>query len=784
LIQHQAPYLFSRIDRLIFEYPAVNMRSTSLVVRDIFRARPRLPTSSRFRLALLLCFLPSCNEAQSQKPQTKLVNPRQHYDAARTFQLAGDQERAAAEYKSFLAAALRGAANAQAHVAQFEQATNLFEEATRLAPEDDSVQLDYASLRLQQKDFAGAQSLVEQVIARHPKNTAARVILGQILFGKHEYEAARKELEVAVVAAPSFDVGYLLGLTYIKLNDLPHARMLFEEMITGLGDSAEIHMRFGRAYGNGEWEALNYSIDEFKKAIVKNDKLPQAHYFLALAYLGRDGESGFKTAVPELEAEVKLSPNDERAHYLLGYIALRQQRFAEAEKELLRAAEIDPQNPDPLISLGQLYTDKERDSEAETILRKAIAVTTDVSRNEYQINRAHYLLGRILLRSGRKDEGAKELAASKELRDRAMRPNETQNQKLPELANLSEKEELTALETVVVSPETRKQADDYLNEIRLAVADSYNNLGVISASQKAFSGALEYFRKAADWDPLLETLDRNTGMAAFYANQFDQATAPLSRVLKKNPNDVRARAALGLTWFSLQEFRKTIATLSPITNEVDNDPGLGYAYATSLVKTGDYTEGVQRLQNLSSKNPNSADIHALLGEAFAEQKEYSAALEEYRKALAIDPNQARSHFLAGVVLIHQGESAEAEKELRAALKINPTDVASKYYLAYALIQRQEKTEAFSLLRQVIDQDPKYADAYYELGKLLLERGDVKDAISNLEVGTRLTPDSDYIHYQLAMAYRRDSRNEDAQRELKLYQTLKNRNRGRDVPESN
>ena len=739
--------------------------------------------ASRFRLALLLCFLPNCNEAQSQKAQTK-VDPRQHYDAARTFQLAGDQEKAAAEYRSFLAVALRGAANAQAHVAQFEQATNLFEEAARLAPEDDSVQLDYASLRLQQKDLAGAQSLAGQVIARHPKNPAARVVLGQILFSKHEYDAARKELEVVVVAAPSFDVGYLLGLTYVKLNDLPHARMLFEEMVTGLGDSAEIHMRFGRAYGNGEWEALQYSIDEFKKAIAKNEKLPQAHYFLALAYLGRDGESGFKTAIPELEAEAKLSPNDERTHYLLGYIALRQQRFAEAEKELLRATQIDPQNPDPLISLGQLYTDKERDSEAEAILRKAIAVTTDVSRNEYQINRAHYLLGRILLRSGPKDEGAKELAISKELRDRAMRPHETQNQKFPELANLSEKEEITATETILVSPETRKQADDYINEIRLAVADSYNNLGVISASQKTFPVALEYFRKAADWNPLLDTLDRNTGMAAFYANQFDQAIAPLGRILKQHPEDIRARAALGLSFFSSQDFRKTTESLKVIPEEVDKDPGLGYAYATSLVKTGDYTEGVRRLQDLSSKNPNSADIHTLLGEAFADQKEYSAALEEYRKALTIDPSQARLHFLAGVVLIHQGESAEAEKEFRAALKLNPTDVAGKYYLAYALIQRQDKTEAFSLLRQVIDQDPKYADAYYELGKLLLERGEVKEAISNLEAGTKLTPESDYIHYQLAMAYRRDSRNEDAQRELKLYQILKNRNRGRDVPESN
>ena len=759
------------------------MRLSGLVFARSSTTGPRLWFTSV--APILLIFLIASGWAQSHKSQGTAENPLQHYDAARTFQLAGDQEKAAAEYKAFLASALRGAGNAQAHVAQFEQAINLFEEASRLAPEDDSVHLDYASLRLQQGNLAGAQSLAETVAERHPKNPAAHVVLGQILFTRREYDAARKQLELAVVQAPNFDVGYLLGLTYIKLNDLNHARLLFNEMVAGLGDSAGIHMRFGRAYGNGEWEALNNSIDEFKKAIAKNPKLPQAHYFLALAYLGRDGESGFAAAVPELEAEAKINSDDERTHFLLGYIALKQQRFEDAERELARAAQIDPKNPDPLISLGQLYADKGRDAEAETTLRKSIALSTDVSRNEYQINRAHYVLARILLRTGRREEGERELATSKELRDRVMHPELSQNQRLPELANLSEKDESGVPTTpVIITPETRKQADDFMNQIRLAVADSYNNLGVISASQKSFPAALEYFRKAADWDPLLETLDRNMGMAAFYANLYDQATVPLGRVLKKNPDDVRARAALGLSYFSLQDFRKTVETLSAVASEVDNDPGLGYAYATSLVKTGDYTEGVQRLQNLSSKNPNSADIHALLGEAFAEQKEYSTALEEYRKALAIDPNQARSHFLAGIALIHQGESAEAEKEFRAALRLNPDDVASKYHLAYALIQRQEKTEAFSLLRQVIDQDPKYADAYYELGKLLLERGEVKEAISNLEAGTKLTPESDYIHYQLAMAYRRDSRNEDAERELRLYQTLKNRNRGRDVPESN
>ena len=86
---------------------------------------------------------------------------------------------------------------------------------------------------------------------------------------------------------------------------------------------------------------------------------------------------------------------------------------------------------------------------------------------------------------------------------------------------------------------------------------------------------------------------------------------------------------------------------------------------------------------------------------------------------------------------------------------------------------------------MIQQDPSRADAYYEMGKLQLEQGDTKAAVQSLEAAIKASPDSDYIHYQLAMAYRRDSRNEDAQREIKVYQSLKDRQRGHgDVPQSN
>ena len=334
-----------------------------------------------------------------------------------------------------------------------------------------------------------------------------------------------------------------------------------------------------------------------------------------------------------------------------------------------------------------------------------------------------------------------------------------------------------------LSPDERRQAEPFVSRLKPAIGDSYNNLGVILAARKDFILALDYFRKAAEWNPSLETLARNWGMAAFYAAQYDQAVEPLSRELATHPDDLRVRAALGLSLFMLQNHTKALETLRPIESEVENDPGLQYAYAFCLVKTGDYPEGMRRLKSLEQKNPNSADVHMLLGQAFADQGEHGAALEEYRKALALDPNRAQLHYLTGLVLIRQGSPAQAEQELRSALKLNPADTSSRYHLAYALIQLQQKEEARTLMEEVIRRNPSHADAHYELGKLQLEHGEVRAAISTLETGIKLNPDGDYIHYQLAMAYRSDSRFADAEREIKLYQELKNRHRGRDVSES-
>ncbi|MGZ4814735.1 MAG: tetratricopeptide repeat protein [Terriglobales bacterium] len=704
---------------------------------------------------------------------------QKHFEAARKFQASGEEDRAAEEYRTFLVEALRRVADLRVHLGDYQQAEMFFQAALAIAPDDPDLLLDFAVMRLEQRKNEEAKSIAAKVVEAKPGDARAQYLLGSALCQLGDYRSAKEHLEAAVVQAPNFETGYLLGITYLKLHDLTHADLLFKDMIKGLGDSAQIHIYLGRAYRDGG--VVERAVEELKKAVALDTNAPQVHYFLGLSYLGRDGDSGFAEAAPEFRAELKRNPNDYRSRYLLGYILLKQHNLAEAEVELKHAATLDPKSPDPLIYLGQLYTETDRPSEAERTLRAAISLTKDISRNNYQISRAHYLLGRILLQSGNKEEGADEMRLSRDLSNKAIQLE--RKIVAGDSPNLSG-DELPLQQTAppASNPEEVKKAEEYINGLKPEIADSYNNLGVIAAGKQDFNTALQDFRNAAKWQPSLETLDRNLGMAAFHANQFDNAVEPLGRHLQNHPDDKRVRAALALSMFALQRYAQVRVILKPIESEADADPGLSYAYAVSLLKSGDYNRGIARLRRLEKSGSNSAELHVLLGQAFADQNDWAAALQEYKTALAIEPKQAQIHFLAGLAFIRQGSPADAAQQLRAALQLDPANVSSKYHLAYALIELDKKDEALPLLREVLQQDPKHADAYYQLGKLQLERGETKAAISNLEASTRFKPDGDYIHYQLAMAYRRDSRLDDARRELKTYQELKARHRGRNAPQ--
>lgn len=754
---------------------------------------PRLVSWIPSRSSAVLLALVSVQAviAQSPKTATKATpedSLNEHYQAARTFSVGGDTERAAAEYRAFVGEALHRMGNTRISEGNYAAGYQLFDEAVGVAPDDVGLHLDYGNALLEQGNVDRAKVQAEKAVELQPQNSKAEYLLGRALYEEADYKAASHHLENAIKANGgdvSFELGYDLATTYLKLNDVNRASLIFDEMMIGLGNTAHIHVYFGHAYlMTGVYDR---AISEFKEALQKDPKIKEAHYFLGLAYLSRDEDNGWDENAAEDRAEIQNNPDDFRPHFDLGNIDLKRHVPDEAERELKRASEIQPDNPDPLIALGELLIAQRRLADAENAMSRAIQLTKDVSQNGYQVSRAYYVLGRVQMERGRRDEGIKNLKMAAELREKAQVPQESRDatKAVAEQRRASEPPMRVEATASTLPPEEERQLDGYFEQLKPAIADAYNNLGVAAAAHNDFVTALASFHNAGKWYPALETLDRNLGMAAFYSGNYAEAIGALYRVVQRNPGDERARTALGLSYFAGENYQATIETLRPIEPAVANDPGAGSAYAVSLIKTGSYEQGVARLKSLEHANPDVAGLHTTIGETYADQGIYATAVEEYKKSLALDSTQTRTHFLLGAALLRDGRPAEAVPEFRAALAADSKDNMTKYDLALALLQTQQKEDALPLFQQVVQQDPKYADAYYQLGKLELESGDTKQSISNLETAANLSPGSDYIHYQLSLAYGRDARSDDAKREMETYQALKTQRRGdHEQPRSN
>ena len=572
---------------------------------------------------------------------------QRQYDDAQELQRVGKLTEAAGHYRAFLAEALGGLAIEYAMVPDYARAAPLFDEALTLERDSPTLLLGYARTALTMGDYSHAKTLASEFIRMYPNDrqslAQAHQVLGRALLKLNQDQEARKELETALALDPTFANGYDLAVACLDLDDEKCAVQIFGEMERSFGDTAEIHLAFGRAYGDSDFQPR--AITEFQKAIEENPKLSGAHYLLAAVLLatGND-QSPLESAEAELKKELAISPRDAMTYAALGKIAVGRTNYAEAETYLEKAISLDPQNPDAYLYIGQMYFDTNRLDEGEAALRKSIALTTDVSRNRYQIQKAHYLLGRILMKRGQADAAHAEMEINRELADKTLALDKSRLAGLMDTAGSQESPESAA--PVVGSgkqdPVALRNAEAMNDRLKPAVADSYNNLGAIAATNSDYSSAVTYFERASEWNPSLDGLDYNWGRAAFAGSLYAEAVLPLSRYVKAHPDDSGARSVLGLSQFLSGRYLDCVETLHPI-EKTELAPQVEYAYASSLVKSGQIGVGTERLLALEKAHPEIPDVHRALAEAFGRQGDQKRANEELQTAAQLSPKNGGSH---------------------------------------------------------------------------------------------------------------------------------------------
>ncbi len=712
--------------------------------------------------------------------------------AAQAAREGGDAVAIAGANRQLIAAAAHELAQLRVLQADYVKAVEAYRLSLQLedAP---ATRLDLAAAELQAGKLDDAVQLAEQVHAGDPHNLRADRVLASAYVQKGEYLRAVEPFTVVAKAEPAVDNLYPLAVCLLETKTAANkqkAEAVFERMRKTAGDSGSLHVLIGRAYRDAD--DMPSAVAAFQKAIAIDDRTPHAHYFLGLARLFMNDWKPTPEAEAELRKEAQYFPQDYLANYMLGFLTSGERNYEESNKYLDAASKIDPTAPEPFLYLGLNAYAQEDLPRAEKMLRQAVVLTgADEARSNYQIRRAYVDLGRILSSSGRTEEGDVFITKARELQNKTMVQSQQSVANLAQAAGASSAAavvQMSGKQEIDAAGDAAKSAGKLSAGERTALASraevleqtlglAYNDLATSEAIRGDYGQGLKDYQQAEHWDNKLPGLAKNLGQCAFRAKEYSEAIRGLSQALAMQPASNALRAMLGVSYFATDDYADAARTFAPLGVPGMEDSATGYPWAASLTHLGEMKKATDVLTTFEAQ-ARSNETMLLVGQLWTQIGDYVRARATLQRALASDPSLPTAHFYLGMADIHAEQWADAAREFQAELSRSPRDPDAQYHLGFVDLQQAKTDEAMKLFLSVIADHPDYANAQYQVGKVLLDRGQVDDAVGHLEAAAKLSPDADYMHYQLQAAYRKENRAADADRELAIYKELKAKSRER------
>jgi tetratricopeptide (TPR) repeat protein len=665
-------------------------------------------------------------------------------------QQSGDVAQIAAANRSLLGVGLRAQAELKLAQDDTQQAIELYQRS--LAFENMAkahISLALAYMRTQRTDDALAQ--VEPITKDDPTNADAWNVQGKLLMDKKSYAPAAEALARSLQLQGNPLVAYALATAFLSLKQTDKAQAIFKQITDSAGDNASVHIMIGRAYQNvGQ---MDDAVREFNRAVQLDAKGSRAHYFIGTLYMSLNEWVATPAARDEFTEEVKVNPKDFFGNFFLGYIDNADKLYDESDRFLKTAAQAQPDWPEAYLYMGLNAFARHDQKSAEELLRKTIALTgSDVSRNNYQVRRAYYVLGRICYQTDRKEEASQytkiysDMQAKTEDLSRANSPASKTMGMMGSGMSAPSVPTSAAIDPGAQAGDAaprltpQQKAEVTQAEARLAavLGNAYNDLGTSEGRQKKYSEALANFQQAERWNPGIPHLSRNIGFAAFRAGQHAEAARALKIAAPQEPGDKLILPMLAMSLFSSDQYAEATRVFEQIGDAAYADPRFTYAYSTSLARSNQPGKAAAVVDRMAQRQL-SPDAMLLVGEAYREIGDQQQALATFQKALQANPSLLRAHYYAGMTQLTLMHPALAVAEFEAELKLNADD----------------------------------AEAQFEIGKMLLEQGKATQALPHLEAAEKARPNLDGLHAELATAYRKLGRTADAERQAKLAAAGKN-----------
>jgi predicted Zn-dependent protease len=215
---------------------------------------------------------------------------------------------------------------------------------------------------------------------------------------------------------------------------------------------------------------------------------------------------------------------------------------------------------------------------------------------------------------------------------------------------------------------------------------------------------------------------------------------------------------------SVERTETAVQALLELNRDFAHDPEVLY------LTTHFYSELASRAsQDLASSAPTSPQAEQLEAEAFESHGDWDKAEAEYKKILEQNPQRRGIHYQLGRVALAKTppNSEDASKEFEEELKVDPHNASAEFMLGETARQAGKWDEAIARFSKAAEFDVGFDEAYLALGMSLNSAGKFADAVSPLETYVKRQPGDPAGHYQLATAYARTGRKQQAEKEMEL-----------------
>ena len=195
---------------------------------------------------------------------------------------------------------------------------------------------------------------------------------------------------------------------------------------------------------------------------------------------------------------------------------------------------------------------------------------------------------------------------------------------------------------------------------------------------------------------------------------------------------------------------------------------------TSYMHAKDFDDDISFYSKIINDNPSCWMAHDNLGNIFNESKHYPEAIAEYNEVLKINPHYAKAHYNLGLALVDSGNLTEGISHYEEALRLHSDYAEVHNNLGIALSLQGDVSGAISHFKEALKLKPLYGEAELNWGLVLARDKRIADAIEHFEAAVKLNPESDHAHLVLGYAYQALGRQIDADKEIRIADSLKSR----------